>query len=153
MGERIGVERVHDVKLAACHKLVSKLLRDGERVIICYWYKHELDRLREVFPDAVELGEDGAQDRWNAGEVDVLLIQPQSAGHGIQLQHGGRCMVFFSPVWSNDITEQTIARMWRKGQKRDCYVYNLVMRGTIDELMIDRVNGKKIFDEMFKAVS
>lgn len=149
MGQRIGVERVHNIKLAACHKLVSKLVSEGEAVIICYWYKHELDRLREILPDAMELNEKGAQELWNAGQLDVLLMQPQSASHGLQLQHGGRCMVFFSPVWSNDITEQTEARIWRKGQTKDCLIYSLLMAGTIDELIVDRVNGKKKWDKIW----
>ena len=147
-GERVGVHAVHDVKVQGLSGFLSS---KTEPVIICYWYKHELERLRELLPDAVELSEKGAMESWNNGELDILLMQPMSASHGIQLQFGGSSMVFFSPIWSNDIVEQTIARIWRKGQTEQCDIYEFVMRGTVEELIIDRVEGKKQFDALFHS--
>ena len=145
-GERLGVEVFHDAKITACDLLVRGF---NEPVIICYWFKHELARLEQAFPNAVNLNDEGAQEAWNEGRVNVLLMQPMSASHGIQLQHGGRNMIFFTPIWSNDIVEQTIARVWRQGQKRTVNVREIVAVGTVDEAVVERVNGKKRFDDLF----
>lgn len=149
-GERKSYAMLHTVKLKRCKELVETM--NGEPTIICYWFKHELELLQRQFPNAVNLDAKGAQEAWNAGQVQVLLMQPMSASHGIELQHGGHNMIIMSPVWSNDITEQTIARIWRKGQTKPVNVYEIIANGTVDEMIVDRVEGKKKFDEMFTGM-
>lgn len=145
-GEQIDIRPLHKAKIVKCKILIESL---GEPVILCYWYKHELASLEKAFPNAVNLNEEGAMERWNNGEVDILLMQPMSASHGIQLQFGGRNLIFVSPVWSNDLVEQTIARIWRKGQTQECNIWEIIALNTVDELIVDRVSGKKKFDEIF----
>ena len=89
---------------------------------------------------------------WQRGEIDILLMQPISASHGIELQRGGHNMIFFSPIWSNDIVEQTIARIWRKGQQHPVRVWDIVAAGTVDEMIVDRLEGKKEFDALFHTL-
>ena len=144
--EYVGLLDIHTTKIDTCIDLVGVINR---HVIICYWYKHELDRLKKAFPDAVNLNDDGAMARWNAGNVEILLLQPMSASHGIQLEQGGADMIYLKPVWSNDIREQCDARIWRKGQTSPVNIYEIVTGGTVDEMIVDRVNGKKQFDKMF----
>ena len=138
--EKIGVERLHNVKVEKCQQLVATL---NEPVVIAYWYQHELERLVEAFPEAVNLSESGAMQRWNNGEIDILLVQPQSCSHGIQLQFGGCKLIFVGLVWSNDISTQMVRRLWRRGQTEPVDVWEIVSKGTVDEDMIDRVAGKK----------
>lgn len=149
-GERISVERVHDAKMIALENLLDQLY---EPVVICYWYQHELDRLREAYPFAVNLGDDGAIDRWNSGEIDILLMQPMSASHGIELQYGGAVMIWFKPVWSNDIKSQADARLWRRGQTKPVRVIEIVSKDTVDEMITDRVHGKRHFNTLFKSLT
>tara|TARA_R110000851_G_scaffold129651_1_gene262722 strand:- start:8628 stop:9887 length:1260 start_codon:yes stop_codon:yes gene_type:complete len=146
-GERIENYELHTAKLEACKQLVESL---DQPVIITYWYKHELARLQILYPDAPTLSDPDAIDQWNRGELPVLLVQPMSCSHGLQMQFGGPNLIFFAPVWSRDIREQMIARLWRKGQTQPVHVWEMVTRNTLDELMVDRVNGKAIFDKMFR---
>lgn len=146
-GERMGTCQLHDAKIAVCERLVREL--KGEPVVICYWFKHELERLEKLFPHAVNLNEPGANDRWNSGDIKILLVQPMSCSHGLQLQFGGRNILFFAPIWSNDIVEQMIARLWRKGQQQEVNVWEIIAVGTVDEMIVDRVSGKKDFDRLF----
>ena len=146
-GERVDTFYSHDTKVTACKALIEGLA--GAPVILTYWYKHELERLEKAFPNAVNLNEPGANDQWNAGKIEILLVQPLSCSHGLQLQFGGCRLIFFSPIWSNDIVEQMIARVWRKGQTEPVTVWEILAADTIDELIVDRVNGKKAFDKLF----
>ena len=150
-GFRVGTAEIHDEKIGACKQLVNYL--NGKPVILTYWYKHELERLERAFPDAINLNDDGAIDQWNAGKVPVLLVQPLSCSHGLQLQFGGCNMIMLGPIWSNDISEQMIARIWRTGQTEPVYVQEIIARGTIDELIIDRIDGKKNFAHLFASLT
>ena len=51
-------------------------------------------------------------------------------------------MLWYSPIWSADLWDQTIARLWRRGQTHAVTVWRLVASGTIDQVKIDRVAGK-----------
>ena len=49
--------------------------------------------------------------------IDLALIHPASAGHGLNLQSGGSTLVWFSLTWSLELYQQTNARLYRQGQK------------------------------------
>lgn len=148
--ERVGTTVFHHYKIGVCKNLVAEL---NTNVIICYWFEEELRRLKEAFPDAVELNEVGAMEAWQRGEIKTLLLQPMSASHGIQLEQGGHTMIYIKPIWSNDIKSQCDARIWRKGQTKEVTIYEIVAVDTVDELIIDRVNGKKGFDKLFARLT
>lgn len=136
-------EEIHTAKLEAVHGLVSEL--SGEPVIIAYWYRHDLQRLRKLFPEATVLGGasprqlQAAIDRWNRGEIPVLLLHPASAGHGLNLQAGGRHIVWMALPWSWELTHQTVARLHRQGQTKPVMVHRIVAANTIDERILDVV--------------
>ncbi|MEA1050484.1 SNF2-related protein [Lamprobacter modestohalophilus] len=75
-------QELHTAKLDAVEELVSEL--GGEPVLIAYWYKHDLARLKTLFPEAPVLGGslserklNGLIQRWNQGAISVLLFHPQ----------------------------------------------------------------------------
>jgi len=142
--------QLSDYRVDALRELLERL--KGQNVIIAYWYKEDLQRLRAALPDAHELNPKTLAKtvkRWNAGEIEHLLIHPRSAGHGLQLEQGGYTIIWYSPVWSNDLWEQTNARVWRRGQKHPVHIYTLEAVGTIDELISQRVEMKAQFDKLF----
>lgn len=71
--------------------------------------------------------------RWNAGELDVMLIHPASAGHGLNLQEGpGHTMVWYTLPWSLEHYQQANARLHRRGQANPVTIVELVVAGTED---------------------
>lgn len=115
--------------------LLDDILTENQRdnTIIAYTYKEELAELRRRYPHAVTLDDPDAIARWNAGKVELLLVHPKSAGHGLNLQHGGNKMVFLSLPWSLELFEQTVGRLHRSGQTKPVWVYVLLCNKTIDE--------------------
>ena len=151
---------LHRAKLEAVEELVSEL--GGEPCLIAYWFKHDLARLRELFPDAPVLGSSLSQtrlndliDRWNRGTLPVLLIHPASAGHGLNLQAGGRHLIWLALPWSWELWTQTVARLYRQGQTKPVMVYRVVALGTIDErilgVLADRQGGHEALIAALKA--
>lgn len=126
-----GWEVVHDDKLDALAEIVEQT---DEPILVAYQFKSDLARLQERFPKAVALGKDPATiDQWNAGRIPMLLAHPASAGHGLNLQKGGRIVVWFGLPWSLELYAQFNGRLHRQGQDKPVLVYHLLATGTVDE--------------------
>jgi SNF2 family DNA or RNA helicase len=138
-GQRI-VKELHPRKL---DKLVELIDENPQHRLIPYWFNHDRDRIVRRFkeqgiPYAI-LGAKNAQqviDRWNAGGIPNLLIHPQSAAHGLNLQFGGHRLTWFSTIWSLERWLQTIARLARSGQKEIVGIDIIMARHTTDEVRV-----------------
>jgi SNF2 family DNA or RNA helicase len=140
------VSLMHLDKLAHLKRMILPSGIDGvvyKPTIIVYWFKEDLKQLQKAFKHGVVLDGPDSIDAWNRGDIDILFLQPRSAGHGLNLAQGGCDMIFYSQVWSNDLSKQTIARIWRRGQTKQVNVYHLVMEDTVDELMVARIEFKE----------
>ena len=129
--DKTGVVEVHDQKLRALAELVDQA--DGNTMLVCYWFKHERDRILSTIPNARVL--DTAEDfeDWNAGSIPVGLIHPASAGHGLNLQAGGHIMVWLTTPWSLELYEQANARLHRQGQTEPVSIIHIDTANSIDQ--------------------
>jgi SNF2 family DNA or RNA helicase len=146
---------VHSVKIEWLRELVESL--DGEPLLIAYEFIEDLRAIRRALGDVPALGGEtraaeatALVEAWNGGAVPLLAFHPASAGHGLNLQHGGSRMAWLSPSWSAELTEQAIARIYRPGQTRHVTVHVCVAAGTVDEMKRDRVIGKMSAQEAFR---
>ena len=146
-GTEREVKHVHDQKIDAVEELVTGL--NGKPCIIGYHFRHDLARLQKLFPHAPYIGS-GVNakdmqvtiDKWNAGNVPVLLAHPQSAGHGLNLQGAGHAVIWFSNTWSLEIYEQFVRRLWRQGQVNNIMVHQIIAKDTIDEAIVTAIHAK-----------
>ena len=130
--------------------LLDDLLQENQHAptILVYNYKEELAELQRRYPRALTLDDYDAVDRWNSGHIELLLIHPKSAGHGLNLQHGGSRMVFVSLPWSLELYEQTVGRTHRSGQKHDVWCYVLLTNKTVDEKIWAALHDKQALSEI-----
>ena len=130
--------------------LLDELLEENQHdnTIIVYNFIEELAELKRRYPNAQTINDDRAIERWNDGKVELLLIHPKSAGHGLNLQHGGSKMVFVSLPWSLELYEQTVGRLHRSGQKHDVWVYLLLTDKTIDLRIWDALKDKRAISDI-----
>jgi SNF2 family DNA or RNA helicase len=136
---------IHDRKLDALEDLIEA--QCGKPVLVAYWFKHDLERienrLEELKISFKEIRTDASIEDWNKGNIEVGLIHPASAGHGLNLQEGGSTLIWFGLTWSLELYEQTNARLYRQGQKDRCVVIeHIVTKGTIDEQIIKTLEEK-----------
>jgi hypothetical protein len=137
--ERKHSHWIHYAKFDALWELLNA---DREPTIVVYQYRFELMRLREAHPDGMDLKDPGALEAFNAGAIDLLFMHPKSGSHGINAQTRCCQMICLKPIWSADAWDQIIGRIRRRGQTRPCRRRTLVVRGSVDELILDRVAGK-----------
>ena len=129
---------------------LEELLAENQRdcTMIFYTYKEELEELKRRYPHAQTLDDPDAVERWNTGQIELLLAHPKSAGHGLNLQHHGNKIVFLSLPWSLEYFEQAIGRIHRSGQKREVWCYILMTENTIDERIYSVLQEKCTLSEI-----
>ena len=130
----------HARKLDALEDLIEAA--NGKPLLVAYWYKHDLERIRKRFPVCeIKTSRDIAD--WNAGKITVAVIHPASAGHGLNLQAGGSTLVWFGLTWSLELYQQTNARLWRQGQTSDTVViHHIITKDTVDEQIMAALGRK-----------
>lgn len=129
---------------------LEELLNENQRAntIIAYTYQEELAELKRRYPHAQTLDENDAIQRWNAGQIELLLVHPKSAGHGLNLQFGGCHMVFLSLPWSLELYEQVIGRLHRSGQAHSVWVYVMMTNKTVDEKIWGALHDKRAISDI-----
>lgn len=126
---------IHKEKLDALADIIED--NPDENILVAYNYKFDLERLHKRFPQAVVLDKEHETiERWNRGEIKMLLAHPASAGHGINLQRGGCMSVWFGLNWSLELYQQFNARLHRQGQTKPVRIIHIVAKGTIDERVL-----------------
>ena len=140
-----GAENIHDRKLDALEDMIEAA--NGKSLLVAYWYKHDLSRitkrLDELGVHYGKLDTDESIYNWNAGRLEVGLIHPASAGHGLNLQSGGSTLIWFGMIWSLELYQQTVARLWRQGQESGTVVVqHILTAGTVDERIMKALSAK-----------
>ena len=91
-----------------------------------------------------------ALDAFRSGASQLLIAQINSMSHGVDgLQHFCADALFLHPMWSRDATEQAIGRLWRTGQKSEVNVCTLVCDGTLDDLVLSRIEDRGEWMKLF----
>ena len=139
-------KEVHDMKVQALEEIIEEA--GGAPVLVAYHFRSDLTRLLHAFPKARHLDSNPqTQVDWNAGKIPILLAHPASAGHGLNLQEGGNILVYFSHDWNLENRLQILERIGPVRQKqagydRPVFVYNIIAEGTVDELVLERIETK-----------
>ena len=151
-----SVVGLHERKLDALEDLIEAAY--GQSVLIAYWFKHDLaritNRLQRLGIAFSTLDSSLSIEKWNKRELPVGLIHPASAGHGLNLQSGGNCLIWFGLTWSLELYQQTVARLWRQGQSEETVVVqHIITEKTIDERIMKVLSSKaQTQDHLIEAV-
>lgn len=146
---------VHECKIEALLETIEQL--NGQHAIICYNFKHDKTRLFEALKathSTVKVYEGKAEeDEWNAGNIDLLLVQPASCGYGLNLQDGGHHIIWFGLTDSLELYQQTNKRLHRQGQPYPVIIHHLLVQGGTDEDVIKSLGGKAdVQDSLLEAL-
>jgi SNF2 family DNA or RNA helicase len=138
--ENSEVVKIHNQKLDALSDLIEGA--NKKPLLIAYWYKHDLDRIKERFKvREIKTSKDILD--WNNGKIEVGIIHPASCGHGLNLQNGGSILVWFSLTWSLELYQQTNGRLFRQGQKDSVVIHHIIAKDTIDEDVMKALKRKE----------
>lgn len=133
--------KIHDHKLTALEELIEEA---GEPMLLFYQYQSDVVRIMEKFKKLkpVLYKTDDDLKKWNSGKIPLFITHAQSAGHGVNMQFGGRYCTWFGLSYSSEEYEQGTGRLDRPGQKDTVINTRLLVKGTVDEKCLDVVLGK-----------
>lgn len=142
------------IKLQAVADKALEIVEKGEKILLFYAYREEAQWLTEMLakekikvmnvkdcPDFME--------KWNNGEIDVLLAHPASAGHGLNLQYGGRVIIWSTLTYNYEFFAQGNARLARQGQTGNVQIYYFIASGTIEERVVSALTKKSNEQQKF----
>lgn len=137
-----NVVSFHDRKLDALEDILEAAC--GHPVLVFYNYRHDFERLKERFrtyePRTIQSSQDIKD--WNDGKIQLLLAQPASMGHGLNIQAGGHIIVWFGLNPSLELYQQANARLHRQGQTEAVIIHRLITAGSVDEDVIAKLEAK-----------
>lgn len=135
-----NIIHIHDRKLDALEDIIESA--NGQPVLVAYWFKHDLDAIKERFK-VREIKTSADIVDWNDKKIPVAVIHPASAGHGLNLQSGGNILVWYGLTWSLELYQQTNARLWRQGQTFGTVVIqHIVCKDTVDGNILKALKAK-----------
>ena len=147
---------IHRRKLDALEDAIESM--NGKPLLIAYWFRHERTRISGLLTNLgipwKEISNEASIREWNEGKLQAAINHPASAGHGLNLQSGGSTLLWFSVPWSLELYQQTVARLWRQGQKeKTTVVMHIITEETIDEKILEALRRKdSTQDALLEAV-
>ncbi|KAI9593850.1 P-loop containing nucleoside triphosphate hydrolase protein [Syncephalis fuscata] len=135
---------------------ILKLTKDeGDKIVLISNYTQTLDRFEQLCSARrfAFLRLDGSMtvakrqqlvDQFNRpeGKEFIFLLSSKAGGCGINLIGANR-LALFDPDWNPASDQQALARVWRDGQKKTCFIYRLIGTGTIEEKIFQRQSHKQ----------
>lgn len=142
------------IKLQAVADKALEIVEKGEKILLFYAYREEAQWLTEML-DSEKIKVVNVKDcsdfmgKWNNGEIDVLLAHPASAGHGLNLQYGGRVIIWSTLTYNYEFFAQGNARLARQGQTGNVQIYYFIASGTIEERVVSALTKKSNEQQKF----
>lgn len=148
---------LHDEKISALESVVEEI--GGENLAVVVTFRSDMARIKAAFPKARELRTDEDMRAWNRGEIEMLLLQPASVGHGVSLQHGGRNLCFYNQLFDWELAAQVAERLGpvrqqQSGYQRVVREFYLVAENTYDETALKNLRRKAATErQVFEATA
>ncbi|CDH48267.1 dna repair and recombination protein rad54 [Lichtheimia corymbifera JMRC:FSU:9682] len=155
-GRHVSVNPEYSGKFMLLQRMLAKIRKETkDKIVIVSNYTQTLDLIQN-FCQQKQYGAlrlDGTMtiqkrqklvDQFNDPEGDefVFLLSSKAGGCGLNLIGANR-LILFDPDWNPAADQQALARIWRDGQKKDCFIYRLIASGTIEEKIFQRQSHKQ----------
>ncbi|MFW5972403.1 MAG: helicase-related protein, partial [Bacteroidota bacterium] len=135
------------------YDLIAELCHERDHTVVAFQWRHQrngvIQALERAGIDTYAVIDGETKDRdineivtnFQAGEYQVLLIHPASAGHGLTFTRAAT-MVWASPTPDAELYEQACRRIYRTGQDRKTETIVIAGRETVDERVLDKLYGR-----------
>lgn len=155
-GKDRQIVSIHDEKLQVLKEMVdlkqktTRILEGIGNCIIAYNFQYEREDLKKIFPNAPAI--DGRTtdpqakkyiEQWNLEQIPILLYNPASDPHGLNLQFGGNQILWYSLTWNLEQYLQLIDRLYRQQQQKTVFVHHIIFRDTVDERICRALSRKE----------
>lgn len=148
---------IHQRKLEMLEYLIQNTTSP---VIVAYHYKCDKTEITNYLKKTMNIDVetmDGSPEmvrKWNDGKIPVMLLQPASVGHGLNLQQGGHTIIWYTVPTSLEEYIQCNGRVARQGQKEPVIIHHILTHGTVDKHLRQSLIKKDMSEQaLMHAVS
>jgi len=139
---------IHDAKLDAMGDLLEQL--GGAPLLIMYEFNHDKERLLGRFGSSIPILGGGTSagksdqyiQEFNAGQHPIMICHPASMAHGLNLQSACHHICWFGITWNLEYYDQANARINRQGQEFPVFIYHILAKDTLDDVVMDTLAEK-----------
>jgi len=147
-------------KMILLDRLVPALLARGHKILIFSQFQTQLDILEDwaqilhSWPVCRIDGSVTATDREEAistfnsdDDVRICLVTTRAGGQGINLT-AADTVILFDSDWNPQQDLQAQDRAHRIGQTRPVIVYRLATKGTVEQILLEKADGKRRLERL-----
>lgn len=138
---------LHKEKIEALKEIIESA--EGKPVLIAYSFQFDRDLILKEIQGCEEFDDrDGIVERWNKGQIPVLLAHPASIGHGLNLQKGSNVAVWYGLTWSLELYQQFNSRLVRPGQPEEkVFLYHILTEDSYEMKVYETLRLKDIVQD------
>lgn len=136
----------------ARYDLIIELIKERDHSVVFFNWQHQKEELvrkatQEDISYAIIDGKVSADkrieavERFQAGELQMILCHPQAAGHGITLTKG-TSTIWASPTYNAEHYVQANQRIYRSGQTQRTETIRICADETVEERVFEKLEGK-----------
>ena len=139
-------------KMAAFVDLVSST---DDRLIVFYNFTEELNLMKEAValmdkPISIVNGDTKDLTAYENYSDSVTFVQYQAGAMGLNLQKSNK-IIYFTLPQSSELFEQSMKRIHRIGQSKNCFYYILMVKNSVEGVILETLKMRKDYDdELFK---
>ena len=143
------------VKYQRLCEIVEEIISRKEKVIVFTSYKRMFEIFKHDIPkrfgiqlwtingETPVLDRQAIVDNFNSLDKSVMLVlNPRAAGTGLNIT-GANHVIHYNLEWNPSLEDQSSARAYRRGQKKTVFIYRLYYKGTVEEVVNDRIERKR----------
>ena len=146
-------------KLKACMELIKTMQENKQKVLLFSSFTSALDLIAEECQKAgityyMLTGSTNKEERrelvsrFQKDDTTLFLISLKAGGTGLNLTSAEN-VIHYDPWWNVSAQNQATDRAYRIGQKSNVQVFNLVMKDSVEEKIIEMQKRKKELADMF----
>lgn len=145
----------HSIKYQRFCEIIEEIISRNEKVIVFTSYKKMFDIFMEDIPKryGIEIncinGDTPVEERqkivdwFNNFEGSVMLaLNPRAAGTGLNIT-GANHVIHYNLEWNPSLEDQSSARAYRRGQKKNVFIYRLYYADTVEQIVNERIERKR----------
>lgn len=139
-------------KFDIAFQILNEIIDGGEKCVIFSQYLKPLnliekllikDGIKYIKISGVTQNRQDLIDKFNNyDEYKVALVSLRAGGHGITLT-GANHVLHLDMWWNPAVIDQATDRVHRIGQKKNVFVYNILIKNSVEEKILDLVRSKR----------